>query len=171
MEILQAEYSENTPSVSQIHEELLKTNLHYKKIVEQTSINPETAFNVEMVQYINEVVESTGGFKPLHHMGVLSAGTNPFTGNGINFIESPDKDAVMVTITDKGLLFLGTKAAHTFYWDNILYTLDLGHETLVLQIGGVYQLLISDPNFYYVFNKLVEGLKENGYQLLEFVQK
>ena len=170
MSILKADYSGNTPSVMSTHNELLTYDKNYSNIITKTRINPETSFNPEMIQYINDVVEETGGFKPFHYMGVLSAGTNPFTG-GQNFIDAPEKDAVMVAFTDKGLLFLGTKAAHTFYWDNILYTLDMGGETLILQIGGAYQLLVSDPNFYYLFTKLIDGLKEDGFSLLEFIQK
>lgn len=170
MSILKADYSGNTTSVMPIHNELLTYDPKYLDTILKTAINPEKSFKKEMLDYINDVVEKTGGFKPFHYMGIISAGTNPFTG-GQNFIENPEKDAVMVAFTDKGLLFLGTKAAHTFYWDNILYTIDMGGETLILQIGNSYQLLVSDPNFYYLFTKLINGLKEDGFNLLEFIQK
>lgn len=157
MSIFVSDFSGQAPSVFPVHLNLLASDEKYAEIVLASEIDVNAKLNGDMLRYIDEAVEASGGFGVFHWMGVFSAGLNPFSSDGVDFVET-DQDAVLVGFTEYGFLFLGTKAAHAFYWDSIVYVLDMGQSTVVLQVDSGYQVAVSDSNFYYMFNKMFEGL-------------
>lgn len=170
MSLLVSEYSAESPSVYPVHLNFLASDEEYARIIVGTEIDVNGSFNQEMLDYIEQAVEATGGFGVFHWMGIRSAGLNPFHSDAVDFMASPE-DAVLLGFTEYGVLVLGTQASHAFYWDSIVYVLDFLEDTFVLQIDSGYQLAIADANFYYVFSKLLTGLKAEGLDVLEFALK
>ena len=171
MNLLMGDVSPSAPSVIKIHSWLLANDPEYKRVVEKTKLDRHTIFDKNMNTYISEVIKETHGGEELHVMGIMSAGLNPLTSNPIDFLPSADNDAVVVVFTERNILLMGTRASHGFYWNNIVYVLEMEPDINIIQVGEAFQLLIGDTSFTTIFRKILALLNSKGLGALEFIPK
>lgn len=171
MNLLMGEVSSTAPSIVKIHSWLLANDAEYKAAINKTRLDRHKLFDNNMNTYISEVVKETHGGEELHAMGIMSAGLNPLTSTPTDFLPSPENDAVVVVFTERNILLMGTRAAHGFYWNNIVYVLEMEPDINIIQVGEAFQLLIGDTSFTTIFRKILALLNSKGLGALEFVPK
>lgn len=165
------EISNTAPSIVKIHAWLLDNDEEYKTAVERTKLDRHKIFDTNMNTYISDVIKETHGGEELHAMGIMSAGLNPLTNNPVDFLPTVDKDAVVAVFTERNILLMGTRAAHGFYWNNIVYVLEMEPDMNIIQVGEAFQLLIGDEAFSTIFRKILAILNRKGLGALEFISK
>lgn len=168
MNMIMGQYVSSTPNILQHHTWLLNNDNEYRKAVEASKINRHKVFDSNMNRYLDEVIKETHGGKDLHVMGIMSAGLNPLTSKPKDFLPTQDKDAVVLIFTENSILLTGTRAAHGFYWNNIIYVLEMEPNINIIQVGEAFQLLIGDEYFTIIFRKILRKLNENNLGALEF---